>query len=939
MVPVVAIAGLGAVDVPLGRRVALADDLLHQHEGTRHHGAAGFGGVEEVLLVHLLGLGVVADEDDVDLLVVPRQEQVEQDEEALGEVLAAFVHRAGHVHQAEHDGAGRWHRDAGAGAKAQVDRVEEGNGVQPRAQLGDALARLGQQPLGLGAVFLQQLLLAGFELVQFAALVHAQRDAPAQGPAHRAHDVQIGRRAVRDEAGALRAPLGRVGQRRAGEVGQGQVVEEDLHELFLAEVEDEVVLALALVAGLAAAGPTALTTLGLGDAVTLDVLLVAGPHHLAHAAVAVAEDGFAQVLLRDVDVLAAFHVADAAAIHCALDRLADLLLVAPEKALAVADGLVLARQAPINDLLEGHASPPCSAGLAHPQVPLAQQPHLLGRVALVHHALHEVLVLLGVLGAGLGVEADDGQQLLGVGEHLLLDHRAQLLVAGPVRVLARVVGAGAQHEIDDLVAEVLGVGDARGLLDLLQLGVQRRAVEDLTRVGVAVLLVLDPVVGIGHVAVEDVLAVLGITLQVGGLDLLADELGIARAQLLLDEADVLLLQVLGELLALDLLLQHIHQVHRIRGDLGRVEVEDLGQDLVREARADAAHAFVHTGVVAVLLVALGARVGVLQVLAVVDLHLGVQRRVLGLLQPCQHRELAHHLQCARGALGLGQRRAADQLLVDLDLFADAQAVGHLDDVDAVEEGLVVLVVAEGLPLALVAVRQHDAVERDRAEAFGALVVALLRGGQQRVQHLDRRLEHLDEFQQALVGQAQAAGVAVGVGVVLRERFQLADVDLADQAGDVLVVLVARLGLGHAELLEHAGVALDDLELADVAAEFVEPLDGPGRQDAVQVAARDAIVALQQRAVLGGVEQAQRAFVHRRAGQRVEGHLLHQLLQPLGNAALAAAHRAQQVEDLFLFLQPLRSVSEIGHHLLDGFLQAVELGEGRVDLDRLVGEEA
>jgi hypothetical protein len=221
-------------------------------------------------------------------------------------------------------------------------------------------------------------------------------------------------------------------------------------------------------------------------------------------------------------------------------------------------------------------------------------------------------------------------------------------------------------------------------------------------------------------------------------------------------------------------------VHRVGGDLGVVEVEDLGQDLVGEARADAAHALVDAGVVAVLLVALGARVGVLQVLAVVDQHLAVQLRVLGLLQPREHRELAHHLQRARRAGGLGQRAAAQQLLVDLDLFGDAQAVRHLDDVDAVEEGLVVLVVAEGLPLALVAVREHDAVERNRAEALGALEVAFLRGGQQRVQHLDRRLEHLDELEQPLVGQAQAAAVAVGVGVVLRVGLELADVDLADQ---------------------------------------------------------------------------------------------------------------------------------------------------------------
>ncbi len=171
----------------------------------------------------------------------------------------------------------------------------------------------------------------------------------------------------------------------------------------------------------------------------------------------------------------------------------------------------------------------------------------------------------------------------------------------------------------------------------------------------------------------------------------------------------------------------------------------------------------------------------------------------GLLQAREHRELGHHAQRAGRAGRLRQRGVAHELLVDLDFFGDAQAVGHLDDVDPVEESLVVLVVPEGLPLALVAVREHDAVEGDGAEAFGALEVAFLRGGQQRVQHLDGRLEHLDEFEQALVGQAQAAGVGVGIGIVLRIGLELADVDLADQRGDVLVVLVAGLGLGDRDL--------------------------------------------------------------------------------------------------------------------------------------------
>src|SRR5262245_39229864 len=79
-----------------------------------------------------------------------------------------------------------------------------------------------------------------------------------------------------------------------------------------------------------------------------------------------------------------------------------------------------------------------STALAHAQVPLAQQPHLLAGVALVDHPVHEVFVLLRLVGARLGIEADDRQQFLGVGEHLLLDHRAQLLIARPYRVLALV---------------------------------------------------------------------------------------------------------------------------------------------------------------------------------------------------------------------------------------------------------------------------------------------------------------------------------------------------------------------------------------------------------------------------------------------------------------------------------------------------------------------
>src|SRR5207244_7277313 len=99
----------------------------------------------------------------------------------------------------------------------------------------------------------------------------------------------------------------------------------------------------------------------------------------------------------------------------------------------------------------------------------------------------------------------------------------QLFIAAPPGIAPPVAGARTQDEVDDLVAEVLGVGDTGRLFDLLELGVERRAVEALAGLGIAIVLLLDPAIGEGHEAVEDVLAVLGILLEVGGLDFLAVE--------------------------------------------------------------------------------------------------------------------------------------------------------------------------------------------------------------------------------------------------------------------------------------------------------------------------------------------------------------------------------------------------------------------------------
>ncbi|MNE34821.1 hypothetical protein D3C80_1285580 [compost metagenome] len=159
-----------------------------------------------------------------------------------------------------------------------------------------------------------------------------------------------------------------------------------------------------------------------------------------------------------------------------------------------------------------------------------------------------------------------------------------------------------------------------------------------------------------------------------------------------------------------------------------------------------------------------------------------------------------------------------------------------------------------MPFRFVGVGQQDPGVGDRTEAFGAVVVTFLGGRQQRVQDLDRRLEHLDEFHQALVGPAQRARIAVGVGVVLWVFLELADIDLTDQSRNILVVFVTRLGLGHGDLVENRGVEFDHFELADVAPELGQALGRPRRHDGVQVTPRNTEVFFQNRAVFCGVEQ-------------------------------------------------------------------------------------
>ena len=382
---------------------------------------------------------------------------------------------------------------------------------------------------------------------------------------------------------------------------------------------------------------------------------------------------------------------------------------------------------------------------------------------------------------------------------------------------------------------------------------------------------------------------------------------------------------------------------RVGGDLLVVAVEGLGQDLEGEAGGDAGHAFGDARGLAIFLHRLGLGVGVLQAVAVVDAKLRIERRVLVLLEAAEDAEAREDLEHLGRAGRLAQFAAFEQLGVDHRLFGHPEAVGHLDDADAVEERLVVLVVLEVLPLRFIGMGEHDPLERQGSKVLGARVIAFLGRRQQRMQHLDRRLEHLDEFQQALRRTVEAAGIAVGVRVVLGEVLELADVDLADEGGDVLVVLVTRFGLGDGDLAQPGRIDLDHGEPGDVAVEGVEALGRPRRADAGEPPRRDAVAALEDGPHCLRAEEAKRRFEHRAhfvaGGEHVDRLGLHQRLKALGERGLSAADRAEQIEDLLALLQPLRGVLEIAHHALDRVLHAEEPGKGGKELDRAVEENA
>src|SRR5690606_40839335 len=119
----------------------------------------------------------------------------------------------------------------------------------------------------------------------------------------------------------------------------------------------------------------------------------------------------------------------------------------------------------------------------------------------------------------------------------------------------------------------------------------------------------------------------------------------------------------------------------------------------------------------------------------------------------------------------GELAFSKKLVADLLFFRHTQAIGNLYHQAAVEEGFIVLVILELQPFGLVGVRYDDALIREGAGVFRAVVVALLGGCQQRVQDLDGSLEHLDKLEHALGRAVEAAAVGISVRISLADTLK------------------------------------------------------------------------------------------------------------------------------------------------------------------------
>ena len=234
--------------------------------------------------------------------------------------------------------------------EAQIHLIQKRNALDTPAHPVDLGVQVIEALIALrGLVLVQQGVALFLEQAQPAAAGRRER-APAHGRlAHGAHDVDLRRQAVTDDAAVAAVKRAAALQVPFDQVGQLQVFEQEVEKFPLVDFERELVGAFAGIAGVPATG-TAFAAGGLLDPVAGLKLPVARMHHVAAPAGTVMKARLGQILFGNADALALLHIGNRAAAHRLVHRFTNVAPVTLQKALPVHRTLVLPVETPVNDI-------------------------------------------------------------------------------------------------------------------------------------------------------------------------------------------------------------------------------------------------------------------------------------------------------------------------------------------------------------------------------------------------------------------------------------------------------------------------------------------------------------------------------------------------------------------------------------------------------------
>ena len=90
--PVITVRRLRGINIPLCRVITLFHHLIHQFQSAGNNGATRFLRVEKLMFIDLFRLGMVADVNDLHVLVSSAQEQIQQNIKTFGHIFGGLIH-------------------------------------------------------------------------------------------------------------------------------------------------------------------------------------------------------------------------------------------------------------------------------------------------------------------------------------------------------------------------------------------------------------------------------------------------------------------------------------------------------------------------------------------------------------------------------------------------------------------------------------------------------------------------------------------------------------------------------------------------------------------------------------------------------------------------------------------------------------------------------